>query len=273
MSDDLQLQKVERGSRGERQGSGFVGMKTTSVFQASNATGGKQPLQFLRLTYITLGDAEDIENDGTPKNWLYARFSQDKGNNNKNKGQSGRTGTSSTSRPLDLLVPCGKTSLVEIKKGSLLRLTYITLGDGESMEHESVKLFLKKEAWKEKRMMGTLDTKRIPQHKFNLFFNKNFEVSHDRTQGSVHYFGFIKKDSQLVILGVFGYLKGLVTIIDFRTRHLMRILEILSVCKSDETLSYHFGLYDGDGASTSHDASAAGRKPKKPNKNTTFEFA
>ncbi|PWA43452.1 hypothetical protein CTI12_AA535440 [Artemisia annua] len=64
------------------------------------------------------------------------------------------------------------------------------------MEHESVKLFLKKEAWKEKRMMGTLDTKRIPQHKFNLFFNKNFEVSHDRTQGSVHYFGFIKKDIQ-----------------------------------------------------------------------------
>ncbi|PWA43142.1 histone deacetylase HDT1 [Artemisia annua] len=113
--------------------------------------------------------AEDTQNDGTPKSWLYARFSQDKGNNNKNKGQSGRTGTSSTSRPL---------------------------GDGESMEHESVKLFLKKEAWKEKHMMGTLDTKRIPQHKFNLFFNQNFEVSHDRAQGSVHYFGFIKKDSQ-----------------------------------------------------------------------------
>lgn len=57
---------------------------------------------------------------------------------------------------------------------------------------ENVYLFVNVDG--KKLVLGTLITNKLPQYKFDLLFDRNFELSHNWNSGSVYFYGY--KDSK-----------------------------------------------------------------------------
>ncbi|KAL8505030.1 hypothetical protein ACS0TY_016291 [Phlomoides rotata] len=78
--------------------------------------------------------------------------------------------------------------------GTVLHLSQASLGVHKNEKgKESVSLFVNVDG--KKLVLGTLITNKLPQHQFDLLFDREFELSHDWKGGSVYFYGYKASNS------------------------------------------------------------------------------
>ncbi|XP_059646752.1 histone deacetylase HDT1-like [Cornus florida] len=92
---------------------------------------------------------------------------------------------------------------VEVKSGEtikvqpgeeVLHLSQASLDEvsGKGKGNESVCLFVNIDG--QRLVLGTLSSEKLPQQLFDLVFEKDFELSHNCKNGSVHFLGYLTPD-------------------------------------------------------------------------------
>ncbi|XP_031738351.1 histone deacetylase HDT1 isoform X2 [Cucumis sativus] len=85
-------------------------------------------------------------------------------------------------------VKVGEPLLVSPGEEKILHLSQACLGESKSKGSEPVVLYVK--VGNQKLVLGTLSSEKFPQVSFDLVFDKEFELSHNWKNGSVHFTGY-----------------------------------------------------------------------------------
>ncbi|XP_008442794.2 histone deacetylase HDT1 [Cucumis melo] len=85
-------------------------------------------------------------------------------------------------------VKVGEPLLVSPGEEKILHLSQACLGESKSKGSEQVFLYVK--VGNQKLVLGTLSSEKFPQVSFDLVFDKEFELSHNWKNGSVHFTGY-----------------------------------------------------------------------------------
>ncbi|KAG6596537.1 Histone deacetylase HDT3, partial [Cucurbita argyrosperma subsp. sororia] len=86
-------------------------------------------------------------------------------------------------------VKAGEPLLVSPGEENILHLSQACLGESKSKGSEQVFLYVK--VGNQKLVLGTLSSEKFPQVSFDLVFDKDFELSHNWKNGSVHFTGYL----------------------------------------------------------------------------------
>lgn len=71
---------------------------------------------------------------------------------------------------------------------TILDIFEVSIGDCKGLKKEYVPLFVKVD--EKKLVLGSLQSEDIPQFGCDLVFEKDFELSHNWTKGSVYFVGY-----------------------------------------------------------------------------------
>ncbi|XP_038905525.1 histone deacetylase HDT1 [Benincasa hispida] len=85
-------------------------------------------------------------------------------------------------------VKAGEPLLVSPGEEKLLHLSQACLGESKNKGSEQVFLYVK--VGNQKLVLGILSSEKFPQVSFDLVFDKEFELSHNWKNGSVHFTGY-----------------------------------------------------------------------------------
>ncbi|XP_059306542.1 histone deacetylase HDT1-like [Lycium ferocissimum] len=86
-------------------------------------------------------------------------------------------------------VKSGQTLSVQPGDDMILHLSQASLGESKmDKASEPVSLFVTID--RKKLVLGTLSSDKLPQQRFDLVFDKDFELSHNWKNGSVYFFGY-----------------------------------------------------------------------------------
>ncbi|XP_076947565.1 histone deacetylase HDT1-like [Bidens hawaiensis] len=88
-------------------------------------------------------------------------------------------------------VKTGQSLDVKLGEGKILHLSQVSCGENKNYSYEQVCAFITING--KRLVLGTLHSDKMPQLKFDLAFDRDFQLSHNWQTGSVFFHGYTAK--------------------------------------------------------------------------------